>query len=281
MSSCNEWRVTVAVMCLGVLIVTHGSAAAQTDLEHARLMYNAGIFDEAIATAESARAAASTASSAALIIARARLERFRLYGNPDEVDQARGELVSLNVADLSRQELMEWQIGLAAALFFQQQYGAAAEWLRVLIPSARVQLGSGEVEKLLEWWAASTLQVAETLHGGARVEKYRELLRAMENEQQGEPWSRAATYWVIVASRGAGDFDRAWDEAIAGWIRAKALDRSVELRADIDRFVIETVIPERVQMRTGLRLDIGLTTGEVAAMTAEWKALTRRWSGEN
>ena len=42
----------------------------------------------------------------------------------------------------------------------------------------------------------------------------------MEIEVRIDPGSAPANYWLAAAARGAGDLDRAWHAAIAGWIRA-------------------------------------------------------------
>jgi hypothetical protein len=254
-------------------------AAAQDDLERARLFYNSGNFDAALASAAAGRRKPATASSAALIIARARLERFRQTADPQDLNGARAELLALTPQDLSRQETMEWQIGVGEALFLENHAGAAAEWFKPLIASARMQLTSIEVEKLLEWWASATSQFAEGLSGNARTEKYREIVQAMEPELEREPASRAANYWIVVGARGAGDLNRAWNAAAAGWIRAKEANGSQQLRADLEQLVQQTIIPERAQMRTGQRLDARATLAEIAAMKEEWGDLTRRWSG--
>jgi hypothetical protein len=87
------------------------------------------------------------------------------------------------------------------------------------------------------------------------------------------PASAAAAYWVVVGARGAGDPAAAWDAAIAGWVRARlASARSAALRADLDKLVMDGIIPDRVrtaapdkraQMESDLR--------------AEWAVVKERW----
>ena len=53
---------------------------------------------------------------------------------------------------------------------------------------------------------------------------------------------------MVVALRGAGDPIGAWDAAIAGWVRARlAGDARASLRADLDKLVLQGIIPDRVQ----------------------------------
>jgi hypothetical protein len=82
---------------------------------------------------------------------------------------------------------------------------------------------------------------------------------------------------VVVAARGAGDFDGAWNAAVSGWIRAGSQPEGQPLRSDLDRFVTQTLIPERAQARTGQRLDAKATLVEISALTDQWRALAEQW----
>ena len=64
---------------------------------------------------------------------------------------------------------------------------------------------------------------------------------------------------------------------VTGWIRAGAQPEGQQLRSDLDRFVTQTLIPERAQARTGQRLDAKATMSEIEVMTTEWRAVTGRW----
>ncbi len=53
---------------------------------------------------------------------------------------------------------------------------------------------------------------------------------------RGIPASATASYWSVVALRGSGEADRAWDAAVAGWARARLMgERSAAFRADLNR----------------------------------------------
>ncbi len=264
---------TLALLC-------PGAAYAQNDLERARTLYNTGQFDESIAAATIAKSKRSTAASATLIIARSRLEKFRTLGDERELATAREELISLNPRTLGPQEAIEWQIGVGTSLFFENQPGAAAESFAAVIPSARERLTQIEFEKLVVWGGASTSRLAESLTGEARKRVYETLRSSARTELERNPLSRPAIYWTVVSSRGAGDLEGAWGAAVAGWIRAGPPD-GAPLRADLERFVTQTLIPERAQARTGQRLDAKPTVVEIGALTEEWRALTARWAGES
>src|SRR5262245_33675729 len=269
----------VAAACLMALAVAQ-PAAAQTDLERARTLYNNGRFDESIAAATAAAAKPGTATSAKLIIARAKLERFRQQGDPNELSSARAELMSLKTANLAPQEAIEWQIGVGTALFLEEQLGPAAETFTMLLPGARSRLNPDEFQKLLDWWGTATARLAESLTGAARRRAYEHLRADAKAELERNPFSRAATYWTVVASRGAGDLDAAWNAAITGWIRMSGQSDGKQAQGDLETFVTRTLIPERAQARTGLRLDSKPTMNEIAALTEEWRAVTTRWNSE-
>ena len=270
----------VAAACLTALAATPQPAAAQNDLERARTLYNSGRFDESIAAATAAASKPGAATSAKLIVARARLERFRQQGDPQELTSARAELMSLKPGSLAPQEAIEWQIGVGTALFLEEQLGPAAEMFQMLLPAARSRLTPDEFQKLLDWWGTATARLAESLTGAARRRAYDRLRSDARSELERSPFSRAATYWTVVASRGAGDLDAAWNSAITGWIRMSGQGESKQAQTDLDTFVTKTLIPERAQARTGLRLDSKSTMNEIAALTEEWRAVTTRWNSE-
>jgi hypothetical protein len=269
------------MLIVGVLaLLWPVSAAAQNDLERARALYNEGLYDDSIAAAMAAKNKPNAGPSATLIAARARLERYRQAKDPQDLAGARTDLMSLNPRNLAPQEAIEWQIGVGTALFLDDQPGPAAEMFTSVLPSARTRVSPAELEKLVEWWAATLSRVAEALSGSARKEAYHAMEFAVREELDRNPLSRPATYWTVVAKRGTGDLEGAWNSAVAGWIRAGSQPDAKAFRADLERFVTQTLIPERAQARTGQRLDSKATTSEIAVMNEEWQAITSRWSDQ-
>ena len=191
---------------------------------------------------------------------------------------ARKDLVSLNPRNLAPQEIIEWQIGLGTVLFLENQPGPAAEMFSTILPTARARLSPAELDKLVEWWASTVASVAESQTGPTRKEAYIAMLRSVRDEIERNPLSWPASYWLVVAARGAGDLDGAWNAAVTGWIRAAASRQDGQHhREDLDRFVTQTLIPERAQARTGERLDSMVTQAEIAALTEQWRALAAHW----
>jgi len=198
-----KWGALLAAV--GFALICPCAASAQGPLERARVLYNSGQFEEAIAMAASPDIKPASAASAALITARARLELFRKAGNPEGLASARAGLASLNPRLLAPQELVEWQIGLGSALFLENAPGPSADVFTTVLPSARERLSPVEFEKFLEWWGAAASQAAAAMTGEARVRAFEKLRAAAALELERNPFSRPATYWSVVASRGAGD----------------------------------------------------------------------------
>jgi hypothetical protein len=185
-------RTAVRLLWAAVVVMARAgpqAASAESDLKRARTMYNAGQYDEAIAAATPLRNRPELASSATLIIARSRLELFRRAGDSKELATARKELISLNRDSLSAQEAIEWQIGLGAALFLEDQIGPAAEMFRAVIPSARDRLAQPEFEKLLEWWGTTMSRLAESLTGDARKQAYEKFRSDVRLEVERNPFN--------------------------------------------------------------------------------------------
>ena len=89
-----------------------------------------------------------------------------------------------------------------------------------------------------------------------------------------DPGSAAAGYWLAASARGAGDPERALNEATAAWVRAAlARDGGAALRADLDRLVVQGIMPDRAN-----RLPIRDHTQAVAGMVGEWEAFKSVWS---
>ena len=70
----------------------------------------------------------------------------------------------------------------------------------------------------------------------------------MEQEARNEPASAAAGYWIAAAARGLGELDRAWQAAMAAWVRTGLTPSRAEvLRGDLDRLVLTAIIPDRAR----------------------------------
>jgi hypothetical protein len=95
----------------------------------------------------------------------------------------------------------------------------------------------------------------------------------MEDELRRDPGDATANYWLAVASRGAGDLERAWDAAVAGWVRSTLKpESSPALRTDLDRLVTQALIPERVRTRPAREQPELL-----ASLRSEWDLLKQQW----
>jgi hypothetical protein len=98
----------------------------------------------------------------------------------------------------------------------------------------------------------------------------------MDTELRENPGSTSAGYWVAAAARSAGDTERAWHAALAGYLRARlAADRGAALRADLDQLVTTAIIPERARHLTPPGVDV---KPAIDAMTTEWEQMKSFWN---
>jgi hypothetical protein len=261
----------------GLLMAQGASAAAEKQpLARARQAYNAGQFDAAIAAATEARKTAALASSANLVLSRARLERFRAKLDPADLAAAHDSLTAIEPARLSPAEHRDYTVGLGIAVYFEGRPGAAAELFETLLDSSSppAALMLGERRALFDWWATAVDRAAQLAPDSARRDFYLRIVKRSQTELARDTSSTAAGYWLAAAARGAGDLDRAWHAAIAAWIRSRAFADREAVRADLDHLVTTAIIPERAR---SLNTDARDNAALVAAMRAEWEQIKQSW----
>jgi hypothetical protein len=246
-------------------------------LTQARQLYNERRYDAAITVAERARAIPATANAARLVLARARLERFRRSEDPHDLTLAHEALREIRPEVLTPRDQIEFLVGLGEALYLDSSFGPAAELFDSVLRQPGVQ-DSSLRERVLDWWATAVDRDAQARPPEERAFCYATMLERIPDELSADPQSAAAAYWLSAAARGAGDVDRAWNTAIAGWVRAGLTrDRGTALRADLDRLVTEAIIPERARAQA----TNDATRARLATdMLAQWTALKQRWVGQ-
>jgi hypothetical protein len=259
------------------LTVASGAAGASRDpLAAARQLYNDGDYAGAIAAAELITQP-NLVHAARLVEGRARLERYRKERAEGDLVAARAALVSIEPTTLAARERHELVIGFAESLFLEGSFGASAELFASVIdqPAAWPAAGPGGRDRLLEWWAGAIDREAQMARGPAREEIFGRLRDRMARELEKEPASPVAAYWLAAGARGAGDVDRAWDAAVAGWLRARLTGgRSRALSNDLDRLVRESIIPARAKRRADALRDSKQLEAE---MLEEWNELKTKW----
>ena len=264
--------VTAAALLLSLTLAGPAGAAEPAALAKARVLYNAGTFDAAIESAAAARREPMFADAATLVFARAHLERFRLAGNPADLTTAREALATIRPDALSSRDQIDLLIGLGETLYLGDAFGAAAELFDTALGRGTM-LPLPDRRKLIDWWATAVEREAQTRPAERRAPLFARLGDRMEEELLIEPGSAVANYWLVAAARGAGDLDRAWDTAVAAWVRAALAPESAEkLRADVDRLVVEALIAERARLRP-VREQQEATN----ALRAEWELLKQSW----
>ena len=262
------------LILLGALLLTLAVPLHANDaLAEARRLYNLAEYDAAERLARDALQVPASADAARVVLGRIQLERFRRSATPADLVDARNALRAVDPRALDPAERIELSLGLAEALYLDDQFGAAAELFEtVLDPSAA--LGPVAHERVLDWWATALDRQVQGRPAGERPKEYDRVLARMIAEAARDPGSSPAAYWIAAAARGTGDVDRAWHAALAGWSRAPfARDRGAALRADLDRLVIQGIIPERAA-----RLPPRERAQAITGMSNEWDAFKTKWS---
>jgi hypothetical protein len=167
---------------------------------------------------------------------------------------------------LSPAERVELIVGLGEALYFDGSAGAAGEVFdSVLVDS---KLSPEARERVLDWWATSVDEEARKRTPPERVSAYERVRERMRSELARNDGSVAASYWLPAAARGQGDLQAAWDAAQSGWVRSTLVgDRGGALRSDLDRLVLQAIVPERARV-------LGLPP---ETLTLEWEQFKERW----
>lgn len=259
--------VVIAVVLAGVSL-----GATREALARARALFNERKYDQAIEAAELARKTPETADAAAIVLARAHLERYRQVADPADLGAARLALGGANVERLGTPDRAEYLIALGGSLFLEDDFGAAAEIFESAIEIAPAA-GEGAREAVLDWYGSAMERWAAPYTTSRRAVMLQRLITMMEREQAKNPGSRAASYWLVAGLRAQGELERAWQAAIAAWVRAPiAGPRAMSLRADVDRLVREGIIPDR-----GRDAPEAERESRESALRAEWELLKEKW----
>jgi hypothetical protein len=256
-----------------VLLLLAAPASAFDLLAEARRHYNSGDFDAAAAAARDALEDPALANRARVVLGRVQLERYRRSGSISDLAEGRNALRAVDPTALEGIERLELSLGLAEALFLEDRFGAAAELFEPLIDSSS-RLGTVAHERVIDWWATALDRQAQLRQREERTRIYDRIIERMSAELAAYPGSGPASYWLAAAARGRGDVERAWQAAQAGWLRApQTSDRGAALRADLDRLVIQAIIPERLA-RLGLKDPAAAHIG----MLGEWESFKMTWT---
>ena len=271
MPGMRTYLVSMLVLAVIGAVAPPLKAAESPPLARARTLYNSGDYEGAIDAASVARRDTQWADASALVIARARLERYRQSMNAMELADAREALQTVRVSSLSPRDQVDLLIGLGQALYLGEVYGPAADLFGTALEKG--MLTPRDRAMLLDWWATALDRDAQTRPYDRRSTVYQRIGERMDLELRDDPASGVANYWQVVAARGVGDLDRAWSAAIAGWVRSTLNPTTMgQLRSDLDRVMEQALIPERARSspaREGL--------DPVEMLRAEWALVKQNW----
>jgi hypothetical protein len=265
-------RVSAPVAAIALAGLLQGAPAlAQGGLDYPRQLYNQERYDQAITAATRLRTTPQ-ADGANLIIGRAHLERFRKSADPADLAYARAALQAVTPGSLGARDRIDYLVGLGESLYLEEAYGPASEVFEGALDRSR-ELGQRAGDRVFDWWATSLDRQAQSGLIDDQESLYRTIRDRARSELARSPGSASATYWLVVSQRYLGDLTKAWDSAVAGWVRAPfGEDRGQALRADLDQLVLQAIIPERVRVAAAADRD----RVETSLKTA-WEAVKKDW----
>jgi hypothetical protein len=203
---------------------------------------------------------------------RSYLERFRLRADPADLGAARDALGTIRASALTPRDQLDLLVGLGQSLYLGDVFGAAAEVFDTALSRASI-LDASDRLQLVDWWATALDKEAQRLPVENRPAVYGRVMDRMEEELRSDPASAPANYWLAASARGVGDLDRAWQAAIAGWVRASLTPESApKLRGDLDRLMTEALIPERARARPAREQQEAIAT-----LRGEWDSIKSQW----
>jgi hypothetical protein len=249
------------------------AAANQDPLLKARLLYNQRQYDAAIDAALEARKLPGNQDVANLVLGRSRLERYRESQNSDDLTAGRDALRAVHPAHLVPRDQLDLLIGLGQSLYFENAFGAAAELWDSALARAE-EIGPTARDRLLDWWASALDRAAQSRLVEDRDPIYTRILDRAQAELGRDPGGAAAAYWQAAACRALGDLDRAWEAVQAAWLRSLLnTDHAAAMRDDLDRLMLEAIIPERARKWSGPDFQ-----SSADLMKAEWEAFKANWT---
>ena len=255
-----------------LLVALPAHAAEHPSLAKARALYNARDFDGAITAASVSRRVPGNGDASALVIARSHLEWYRQRADPSDLAAAREALASIRSDALTPRDQVDLLVGLGQSLYLGEVFGAAAELFDTALSRPGL-MPQRDRQLLLDWWATALDREAQTRSPDRRGRVFDRIAERMEAELREDPANAAGNYWLAVAARGSGDVDRAWDAAVAGWVRSTLRPEASEaLRTDLDRLVTQALIPERARTRP-----VREQTESLAMLRAEWDLVKQQW----
>jgi len=265
------------MVVVGTLVLFLGLSGpaqqVQPPLVRARIAYNAGRYDEAISLASEARSTSDSADAAAVVFARAHIERYRAGMSETDLSSARDALKAVAPGRLTGRDYEEYLVGLGESLYYEDNFSAAAECFSLAL-ARDDRTDATARDRLFDWWAGALDQQAQIGPETDRKATYQQIVERADIELAAYDRSASASYWLAAAARGADDLERAWGAAIAGWVRAPSIGaRGVTLRADLDRLVTLAILPERARRL----LPAGDVTPVLQRLTGEWQTVKQRW----
>jgi hypothetical protein len=272
-------RAGILLLAVSALVATAQGKAPDLVVQ-ARQLYNDQHYEEAIARAQAAMRLPPLADAAAVVLARAHLERYRVTSEPQDLEQARTALKGVDAARLAGRDHVEYLIGLGESIYLDTQYSlddrysAAAEEFELALRHADT-LDPAARDRLFDWWALSLDRQAQQGPEAERRPIYQRIVTGAEAELSRSTEALSAAYWLAAGARGIDDLPRAFGAAVAGWVHAGSLGpRGAALREDLDRLILQVILPERAKQLA----DSADPRPVLADLESQWAQVKEKWN---
>jgi hypothetical protein len=250
---------------------------ARAALAEARSLFGQARYEAAAEATGRARDAVPDDGAASTVFGRAMLERYRETADVTFLAQALDALRAVDGVTLAKNDQVDLILGLALGLYLSGEFRPAGDVFATSFEMAEAA-DPALRDRAVDWWATAMSRHAQSLPAPERMKAFEQMLAAMTEEAKHDPSSASAGYWAVVATRGLGDLDRAWDAAIAHWVRAQLCrDGGDALREDLDKLMATTIIPERAK-RGAAALNSSDHAPIEALLFAEWRGVKDKWS---
>ena len=265
---------SAGLVALLTLTMAGPALASRADLARALSLYNDRQFDQAIEAASAARKSPETQDAGAVVLARAHLERYRRTGRSRGSQRRPGKPSARSGRpSLEPRVRLEYLLAPRPGAVPRRRIRRGGHPLRQRRVFRRGSSTPRCGESFVDWWGSAVERQADVAAGALRVSLFNDLAEDMRTELGRSPESAAAVYWTAAALRGAGYSSAAWDAATSGWVRARlAGERAAMLRADLDKLVLQGVIPDRVRLLPPLE-----RAAAESQLRADWELIKERW----
>jgi hypothetical protein len=262
-------RRTVFILVL-LLFVLQGCFRASEQILHAKYLYNAGYYQQAIDEARKVKADEPTAPQVDLLLSRSYTQLYRITKEAKHLDLARAHmLAALKGYPFEHPwENHELVTGLAEIHYWDDERGPAAELFHSVILEGNKKIAPQSYANAVDWWASTLTGLIANMNptDPIKVSTEKEIKSTIEKAYRqsygGEP---VLAYWMALVHVREGNVGKAWDVAVAGYVRAlpQSHPDTEDISDKLANYIEQVIIPKSPDRDNKLK---------------RWNAIKERWT---